>query len=513
MEYNEDDQITRKDNQCQTDDIKMIEVSTQQPCCTSLSTQTLHDIYGKPISSINNQSKQPTIDFTRLSRFLQRSTALIQHEIRESCQFEQLSSSWLNYWNGASGKGIHCERRLTSKILDSLLSGTKSGSGDHQYISGITWNAPQTTLAVVYKAKIHSGWCTHKTFLLLWNLYSHKGDYAKPLYCCEVDNCVTCLIAHPYRGSFYILGCYNGSLLVIDTRLLDTATDLSDLPVFASSPHRGDLHQDSIIGMHWLKLDNKRQWLENEDSYLVSFSSEGLIIRWKLESKSKLLIALDLYNIILTDLPKSMGLRDTLGSHFKGVPITSFTWESESDSGFIIGCEAGGIFRCSLNGELREEAPDDPLRPTDWLPLKNPIVMAYVPHRAIVTNVDFSPNLRNIFISTGKDNELRVWDVFQSKPLFVVHCDVNIVSTIWLFARPVIFTIQEDGFICIYSITNKAKPKSIHRFSLEERKPAQYIWSNYLARDDQLAISDQDNAIHLYSVNLNSETIRDNENN
>ena len=57
-------------------------------------------------------------------------------------------------------------------------------------VSGLSWNATGSTVAVVYKYELHESWCSgHRTPINAWNLDRRDFDPGKPRHQVVTDSC------------------------------------------------------------------------------------------------------------------------------------------------------------------------------------------------------------------------------------------------------------------------------------------------------------------------------------
>lgn len=182
------------------------------------------------------------------------------------------------------------------------------------------------------------------------------------------------------------------------------------------------------------------------ESVLVSLGSDGRIFLWK----SNLLDANDLtpfkaFSVSTRDLGRSFpsqSEKDSLRSEV-GIADASFSFENENL--FVIGCFGGAVMLCSLN-KAKDLGPS--LAPQDAtdLNLATPVQMAYIPHRSTISSVDFSSADRNLFLSASEDGELRVYNALDSKPVALMHLELDRSSVcFWSRERCLIHCLTSGG--------------------------------------------------------------------
>lgn len=77
---------------------------------------------------------------------------------------------------------------------------------------------------------------------------------------------------------------------------------------------------------------------------------------------------------------------------------------------FVVGTQCGGIYKCSVDQAITIDSSAG----EDEEDLKDPVVDEYERHEGSVTCVRCSPT-RNIFVSSGTDKEIRIYDFAQVK--------------------------------------------------------------------------------------------------
>jgi PREDICTED: predicted protein-like len=458
-------------------------VDNKQSQCPSIDS--------KAVQTFDRLVKSPKVqyDIHRLNKFLKESANLVENEIIKSVNCWRKSSLWVNYWNDLE-KNIKPLRKFTSDYLDQLLD--KHKEVNKYYVSNVTWNTSQTYLAVGYSVKEHQDWCTHCSYLFMWNLYQRQQDDKKPEKVIEIEGCVSFIKAHPNQSHIYAIGTLSGKVVIVNIKYLE-----SDKPeesyVQATSSAHFYFHQEKITGLEWLKTD-KKHGLRN----LISFGMDGKIIIWAQNKKDKSLEAVAVYIIYIRDLPKTLGVKNSSVTDTE-LAIISFSFDPEVESSFIVGCQGGAIFQCSIEDTERLKSLSNVN--LSRVEPKSPIVLSYAPHRAHLNWVQFSLKLRKTFLSFAADNELRIYNSLQPKPLSIFHCDFKFASIQWLFKINGMIGVQDDGYLSVFSVTgDEHKIKQIHKFWLEDKKTSYKVVVNYFGKEDQVAVIAKPNEVHVLSL-------------
>lgn len=128
-------------------------------------------------------------------------------------------------------------------IKDISLSSTLSISGhDSLEISSMTWSSTGSTLAVAFKEAEHSGLCTHKGLLCVWNYGQSDFDSTEPNFKTQTSSCLLALSFNPDMPSMVAGGTYYGDLLVW--------SDIQNTN-FATSKQSDFSHHEPLTGIVW----------------------------------------------------------------------------------------------------------------------------------------------------------------------------------------------------------------------------------------------------------------------
>lgn len=485
--------IEISENSSQTESVKLSTTSTQCP------DKSDAEILVKPEKRLKEEEEMVKFNSTNLHKFLNHAADIVIKEIDESINFTRNSLPLIVDTNNETRQDFHLVRTFNSDHLASVID-------DYQLfnclsISAVEWNHSQTSLIITYKYKNHSNWCVHKSYLTVWNLFYVKKSSEKPCHVLQIDGCPTAIKSHPVLNTIYAIGLFSGKMAIFDSKRLDWDVVIDSNSIINSN-NDYELPAESIVGVEWLKRSSTNSDYLN---LVVTFSQDGFIIRWQFDYKSSQLTIIDISSIYLIDLPKSLAIKNDSPNPIE-VCLSSFTFEPEDETNFIVGCEGGAIFLCSLSGSTRINGRTFKARSNNSklaaIKEKNPIIMSYAPHRARVNCLDFGKNLRNLFLSTGLDQELRIWNLLQNKPLNVLHCDTNLIVERWLWGSAKIVGIEENGLICCHQIKEKERILLCKRFCLPDRNLANYLWINKHTNCDQIAVVSGDcHQVYLGELN------------
>ncbi|XP_055950177.1 cytoplasmic dynein 2 intermediate chain 2-like isoform X2 [Argiope bruennichi] len=259
--------------------------------------------------------------------------------------------------------------------------------------SSISWNSVGTAIATAFSSIDHKSWCEHSSSVDIWSLSRKDFDPKKPNLTLETDCCITYLSFHPELPAIIVAGKLNGEILLWDI-------SKEDDPLLASTEIAIFSHREAITGLHWIIQYGKHNKIK-----FVSCSLDGKILLWSYEDDTLKLD--DGFVILAKQLPRNFLIKTRKDNAEIG--ITSMTINSEDGNIFVIATEGGGIFQCAFDSLVPAQYSGIcPISP------KSPINMGFERHKGQVTCVQFSPFSRNIFLSAGSDEELRIYNLLQS---------------------------------------------------------------------------------------------------
>lgn len=147
---------------------------------------------------------------------------------------------------------------------------------------------------------------------------------------------------------------------------------------------------------------------------------DGRVLHWRITSKNALKL-LDAYGVLASKLPRSLRARGD-----QEVGLTSISYSTHEDTSFILGSNAGAIFKCSTTTTAAVH-----LNETTSIDFKDPVTLTFSPHKGPVHSVHLSPYHRHIFVSCGMDSSLRVYSLIQVRN--IITCDKILKKANYLF--------------------------------------------------------------------------------
>ena len=304
-------------------------------------------------------------------------------------------------------------------------------------VSGLTWNSSGSTIAVVYEMDRHEDWCDHETLINIWNINRRDFDPSQPQQQIHASNCICLVKFHPKDPALLLTGGFTGEVAVYNIARENDYLLASSYGMTAMTGHR-----EKISSLSWISTSDIRDnYSTNIQSHLIlSAALDGKIIIWKLDYNKQELIATKGFQLSPDHFPRSLGVKSRSNTE---VGITSLSVNHEDVNVFIIGTEPGAIFQGSLASvSLITSAPVESFSETEdageWY---DPVVATFASHNGgRIIDIRFSPFHRDIFLSAGSDQEIRVYSLLHPHaPVQVIHVDQTGISCVsWSLSRPLV---------------------------------------------------------------------------
>lgn len=307
---------------------------------------------------------------------------------------------------------------------------------DELQVTGLSWNSTGSVIAVSYGRFDHEHWCSHKSALCTWNIDRRAIDPNKPDITIDLSSCLMCIAFHPNLPSVVAGGSFNGEIQVWDT-------GREDETVIATSGMGSDSHREPVSKVLWT-LDSSSKGTKYQ---ILSISGDGKVLVWQMTPGSRDLKLVGGFILQTDSVPRSMRLSKARGDAEMGV--TSMSFSHEDRTLFVLGSEAGGVFKCSMTSR---GPPVTNVQSS--VPLRSPVTFAFFPHFGPVFSVDCSPYHRNLFLTCGTDASVRLYSMLQSKPLFSVEPGAGYLFRVrWSPSRPLVFSVvTADGRLLTYDL-------------------------------------------------------------
>jgi len=284
--------------------------------------------------------------------------------------------------------------------------------------TGVSWNAPGTSLAVSYGLDNITGWCDSPGALCIWNIFGRSFDATEPDFTMSHPSCLMSVSFHPVFPSIVAAGSFNGEVVAWDLNFPDQAPTVSPIADYS--------HKEPVSALQWVKEGTASS---GEDNWLlVSAGADGRVLFWTLD------------NGFLHPTKGGVVARPQRGSRRTypaayGATALAFSGgmgSSGRPQWMVTGTETGGLCRSQtarlfsstslsmdsfISGQ-RDRDADKEKGDGVYAPLKRANeAFAHESHVGSVNSLDFSPFSRNIFLSCGSDGTLRLSHLLEAAPL------------------------------------------------------------------------------------------------
>ena len=304
-------------------------------------------------------------------------------------------------------------------------------------VSGLAWNSSGSTIAVVYEMDRHEDWCDHETLINIWNINRRDFDPSVPQQQIHASNCICLIKFHPKDPALLLAGGFTGEVAVYN---IAREND----PLLATSyGMMMNGHKEKISSLSWISTSDLRdKYTTNIQTHLIlSAALDGKIIIWKLDYNKQELIPSKGFQLTPDHFPRSLGVKSRSSTE---VGITSLSVNYEDGNVFIMGTEPGAIFQGSLASvslitpTSRNESFTEYENAGEWY---DPVVATFASHvGGRIIDIRFSPFHRDVFLSAGSDQEIRIYSLLHlHAPVQVIHVDQTGISCVaWSFSRPLV---------------------------------------------------------------------------
>eukprot|EP00117_Sycon_ciliatum_P033735 scpid41299/ scgid6082/ WD repeat-containing protein 34 len=383
-----------------------------------------------------NVNEQP-FDKQKVLAFLKRVYPLVRSQLTENISSHAFHGYDVD-WSEDYG-GLDCMHTLTEPYLSSEIG-----------VSGVSWSATGSTVAVSFGRLDHEHLCTHKAGVCTWNIDRQSLDANKADVMLDCMSCVMCVAFHPSTPGVLCAGTYNGDVLVWDLSKTDAK------PIHASPSENS--HQDPVTSVVWT-IDVASRGKKYQ---IQSVGSDGKVLTWALPNQTAAMLDLVAGHVLRTgNVVKSLKGGSTAASGQFGASSVSFSTFDRRQ--FVVGCDSGNVFKCNLghqttSGNKGLRSPDASAgKPTggsigNESQMKSPITFPFVPLKGPVYGIDCSPFHRNVFLSCGTDGCIHFCSVLQNRPLFSADAGHGYLYSIrWSPVRPLVCAVgSADGHLLLY---------------------------------------------------------------
>ena len=400
-----------------------VQTEVQQTADKEIQSLTVNDESIQVNLDRNLTEGRANFNANKLMRFLNYATELTIEEIKESIAIEE-NLNYIEQMNRDDGELI-CNFRYSPKASPNSQTNQNASNDDQEpklTIEHCVWSCNSNQLIIGFGVREHSYWCTHNSRIEFCNLYQtsdKRPNQLKTIFQTEIRNCITQMIGHPTQFTQVAIGNRAGAIQIIDRDLNKTSSCIR---------HESNLHKLEITFLSFKNsLDYSNQHSNSPYDELLSCSLDGKIILWKIKQLERQLQPLKVFN-----------LSKQLIRHVERLGIRCACLSSEEDS-LIIGCE-NYLFSTQLNKRTSNELDVD---------------FEYEAHKGEIESIELCPLNRSLFLTNGKDGELRLYASNLRKSLLTIYLDKNEFNYRWINR-------------CIYSASKSQAESSYFLISLQD---------------------------------------------
>jgi WD40 repeat protein len=401
-----------------------------------------------------------------------------------------------------------------SEVLFDLKTPRDSHEDKDLEISAVAWSCSGTTLAISLAELDCEGLSNRTGSIFIWNIFAQDIDQSKPIKTIESEGSVTALAFHLTKPSILASGNMNGEIYIWDVSKEEM------IPMYKSKI--GDyFHTERITSLLWMQNRQAASIKFN----LLSMSTDGKILVWDMMKK------------LQYPTKGHMLFRKKEGVSCQ-VAGTSISQSIGDKNTFIVGSEAGSLFRCTITNVTNDKKQRILFDSQKNLPGKSsfswredaidlicnmsskvmsdirgsvedfaskagrtditvemiftsnpemrkiyPIPMSfnYEPHFAPVNSSEISPFFPDIFLTAGYDGVLRVYDLLTQRPLVAYEVQTGTITHAkWSLARPsVAVACTSVGEVVIFDfLEDIGKPVETLKVDPNEQVAAYFLQFN-----------------------------------
>ncbi|CAH1155069.1 unnamed protein product [Phaedon cochleariae] len=363
------------------------------------------------------------VDMDKLANWLTGIYPSVRKELNEASN----SHAFRGYQLQGDSKDAEC------KLLQSL----KVSNAISNRVVALSWNQTGKTLALSCNFE-HKSWCHHTGFVAVYTFTRDDKLPDLPSKKFLTDNCVSSVEFHPIHPAILAAATLSGSIVVWNIRNEDGEEIVASVT---------NAHEDAII--------TQLAWVNDVDiakSLLIATSgTDGLLKMWRFNpnsSEMNLKVRYKMKPPILSHTQRNINKDQFSGDSTRAV--TCFDFSKHIHDMFVVALEGGHVVQCSVLGttELKGSTTKEPLA--------DPSFKYYEPHNGEITRVCFSPNRSEMFMTSGTDQEVRIYIIGQEDPakiIFVKH-PLNDVTFVY-HEEKLIAGCGTNGFLEIFHIQKK----------------------------------------------------------
>ncbi|TRY60461.1 hypothetical protein DNTS_028901, partial [Danionella cerebrum] len=278
-------------------------------------------------------------------------------------------------------------------------------------VSALCWNKEYNDLFAV---GLGSNKCSNQEQGLLL-LYTWRNS-SFPEFIFNLDSGVMCIDIHDqheHLSHLVAVGLVDGRVCVYNLM------EKTNQPIYDSVSDPGK-HAGAVWQVKWRKKD----WDGNHNFFSVS--GDGHVVSWTLGKYG-------LVSTVIIQLPAIDSVPDDL-KHAIATAGFSLDFHKQKPYQYLVGSEAGKIQKCSIHHTR--------------------ILKIYEGHFMIVSRVRWNPFHPKVFISSGFDWMVNVWDETINSPVFSFNLKSSVMDVAWApFSSTVFAAVTADGKIHVFDLS------------------------------------------------------------
>ncbi|KAL7294875.1 hypothetical protein TKK_0011799 [Trichogramma kaykai] len=444
---------SQKSANIQTEHVVYESEETQVVETKSIQTQTANE----------TRTNEPKYDEDKLAEFLNRVAPGVFKFLDE-----QHGTSAFNDYTVGSNNEPAVNIQLINRINTLDLSEFKGK------VSSVTWSTGGGTLAIGHSVTQHKSWCNDITKVDLYNLSKDNLLMTVPTKSLEVSSCVTTLLYHPDEPSILAAGLFDGDVMVWNLR-----EESLIAPLFVCT------HGEMVTQIYW------HSRILNDASALITSGGDGYIYIHRLTINFTQSSTQKKYKILKE---KNLTEKSALGNEGEdknaeaGLHITSFDFSAKDHKVFVVGTLCGRLYKCNLDQTI-------PIEGTEMI--FDPVISEYDKHKSTVTCVKSAPT-QNLFVSSGADREVHIYDFDQPASLKIITLDSTPVQISWHFGNFDVFLAYGAGPEVKFFNVKTGRPLSKTMLYSENRENSTCLSFN--TKREMVAIGDTKGNLEIWRM-------------
>ncbi|XP_019755719.1 cytoplasmic dynein 2 intermediate chain 2-like [Dendroctonus ponderosae] len=373
---------------------KVKKVSANNSCQTEFrTTETGSNTSERKSQEVQTEKTEPTqtdVDMEKLGKWLSK----IYPQVKEQIDNSNNSRIFQNY------RLLDDPIDATCKLVQTLQVASKGETGSKAIpiIASLQWNNSGKSLAVPYNYK-HRTWCHHAGIICIYTLNRDcLSDTPKKRL--STESCVTSIKYHPIHSGILAAGTFTGQIYIWN---VENDVDPLICNILA--------HDEYITQISWMN------YIDATNSVcLASSSTDGLLKLWNFDITNNILKIKITYKIktpVLAKMNQTTEVSEALLD--KGqLGLVGFDFSKNIPDLFIVALEGGLIVRCTMLGttQLKGTATETYFY--------DPVFKYYEPHKGEIVAIKFSPDRKDLFLTSGTDGQIRIYRIDQDEPAQVI---------------------------------------------------------------------------------------------